>query len=102
MKLSHTLLTASAVALMVTLVACSSDDDASSSGNASSCAAAKKVSDDCNAQPSEGGVSVTADFDQAKCESGGDAAKKVADCITANKSNCACVLKCAITGGTCS
>lgn len=96
MKLSHTLFTASAVALMVTLVACSDDD--STSGAASSCASAKKVSDDCNAKPAEGGVSVTTDFDQAKCESGGDQAKKAADCIAANPQNCDCVLKCALTG----
>ncbi len=88
------------VALVVGLVACSSDDS-SSSGVASSCAEAKSVSDACKSAPKEGGVSLTADFDQAKCESAGDQGKKVADCIIANKSNCDCTLKCAVTGGTC-
>ena len=88
------------VALAVGLVACSSSDDASSA-TASSCAQAKSVSDACKSAPKEGGVSITVDFDQAKCEGAGDKGKKVADCIVANKSNCDCTLKCAITGGTC-
>jgi hypothetical protein len=86
-----------AVALAIGLVACSSDDS-SNSATASSCAQAKSVADSCNAQPKEGGVQMTANFDQGKCESGGDAAKKVADCIVANKSNCDCILKCGLTG----
>jgi len=87
------------VALAVGTVACSSDD--SSSATASSCAQAKSVSDTCNSAPKEGGVSITTSFDQAKCESAGDSGKKIADCIVANKSNCDCLLKCAVTGGTC-
>jgi hypothetical protein len=87
-----------AVASVVGLVACSSDESTSS---ASSCAEAKKVSDSCNAQPKDGGGSITTNFDQAKCESGGDQSKKVADCIVANKSNCDCILKCGLSGGTC-
>jgi len=87
------------VALVVGLVACSSDD---SSSNGASCSQAKSISDSCNAAPKDGGSSgLTVTFDQGKCESGGDAAKKVADCIVANKSNCDCTLKCAVTGGTC-
>lgn len=86
------------VASVVGLVACGSDDDESNS-TASSCAEAKKVTDECNAkQPTDGGTSVTTNFDQGKCESGGDQAKKVADCIVANKDNCDCSLKCALTG----
>jgi hypothetical protein len=83
------------VASLVGLVACSSDD---SSSAASSCAEAKKVADSCNSQPQDGGASVTVTFDQAKCESGGDQAKKAADCIVANKGNCDCPLKCSLTG----
>jgi hypothetical protein len=86
------------VASFAGLVACSSDDEKSS---ASSCAEAKKVSDSCNSQPKDGGSSITTGFDQAKCESGGDQSKKVADCIVANKSNCDCILKCGLSGGTC-
>lgn len=101
MHSSRSFVVLAAVALVVGLVACSSSDDSSSSGVASSCAQAKSVSDACKTAPKEGGVSITADFDQAKCESAGDQGKKVADCIVANKSNCDCTLKCAVTGGTC-
>jgi hypothetical protein len=96
----RSLVSLAAVALAVGLVACSSSSD-DASGSAASCAQAKSVSDSCKSAPKEGGVSITVDFDQAKCESGGDQGKKVADCIVANKSNCDCVLKCAVTGGTC-
>lgn len=96
MKLVRFFVVGLAVSL-VALVACSSDD--SSSSATSSCAEAKKVSDACNAQqPKDGGASITTNFDQAKCESGGDQAKKAADCIVANKNNCDCQLKCALTG----
>jgi hypothetical protein len=84
-----------AVTLVVGLVACSSDG---SSSAASSCAEAKKVADECNAKPKDGGASVTVNFDQGKCESGGDQAKKAADCIVQNKSNCDCILACSIQG----
>jgi hypothetical protein len=95
MKLSQ-LFAVAVVASLVGLVACS-DDDASSA--ASSCAEAKKVSDECNAkQPTDGGATVTTDFDQAKCESGGDQAKKAADCIVANRDRCDCSLACALQG----
>lgn len=90
------------VASLVGLVACSDDDEGGSTGStasaASSCAEAKKVADECNAKPQDGGAQVTVTFDQAKCESSGDQGKKAADCIVANRSNCDCLAKCAISG----
>jgi len=99
MKFSRVFAVAAVVSL-VGLVACSSDDSSSSSA-ASSCAEAKKASEACNSKPQDGGVTVTSNFDQAKCESGGDQAKKIADCMVTNKANCDCMLKCALSGGTC-
>jgi hypothetical protein len=84
------------LSLFVTVVACSSDDTAATAGG-SSCEQASKVADDCNAKPSEGGVKVTINFDKAKCESS-DQAKKAAQCIADNKTNCDCFIKCQING----
>ncbi|CAN5753014.1 hypothetical protein BH11MYX4_BH11MYX4_53300 [soil metagenome] len=95
MNFLRSLVVCAGVASMVGVVACSSDD---SSASAASCSQAKSISDSCKSQPKDGGSSITLDFDQAKCESGGDQGKKVADCIVANKSNCDCLLKCAVNG----
>ena len=83
---------------VATFAACSSSSDDASSAQASSCSQAKTVVDSCNSkQPADGGLKVTVNFDEAKCESGGDQGKKFADCIVANKDNCdrpaACGLK---------
>jgi hypothetical protein len=98
MKLARLLVLGATVSL-VALVACSSSDDGSG-GAASSCSSAKKIADDCkaNAKPSDGGVSITVDFDEAKCESAGDQGKQAADCIVQHKDNCDCVAQCSITG----
>lgn len=89
------------VTSIVGLVACSSDDGATQSENANQpepCAEAKKVADECNAKPAKDGAKITADFDTAKCQSSGEQGKKAAECIVTNKSNCDCLLQCALTG----
>ncbi len=88
------------VAFLVGLLACSSDD----SSAADSCQAASDVSKKCDAQQSssDGGssVKVTTTFDVAKCQQS-DQGKKIADCMVANQNNCDCMLKCALSGGSC-
>jgi hypothetical protein len=95
MKLRSLVMTA-LLSLFVSVVACSSDDAATPAGG-SSCEQASKVADDCNARPSEGGIKTTITFDKAKCESS-DQAKKAAQCIADNKTNCDCFIKCQLTG----
>ena len=98
MKLTQ-ILSIVALGCLVASTACSSDDENSA---ASSCGEAKKVADACNAnKPADGGVSVSVNFKEEECTKAGDQGKKVADCIVANKSNCDCVVKCSLTGGTC-
>jgi len=96
MKLSR-LFAIAAVTSVAGLIACSSDDESTGSGSqASTCAEAKKNAEACSSKTDGGSVTVT--FDQAKCESGGDQAKKAADCINTNKSNCDCLIKCQLSG----
>ena len=84
------------------LVACSSDDDGTTSSASSTspggCAEAKKVADECNAKPWDGGAKLSVKFDEAKCESSGDQGKKAADCIVAHRDDCDCLLSCSLTG----
>jgi hypothetical protein len=85
------------------LIACSSSSSGSSTSQngtspTSACAQAKSVADTCNAQPAEGGVQLTVDFDETKCEQAGAQGTTIADCITANKDNCSCVLTCSVKG----
>ncbi len=72
-------------ALVVCFMACSSP-----ASNA--CADAKKVVEQC----SSAGLSVQ--FDQGKCESGGDQGHRAAECIVANRDRCECTLACALAG----
>jgi hypothetical protein len=88
----------SSIFLVAAAVACSSSSSGGSSDQATSCQNAKVTADNCNNQPSDGGAKITVNFDEAKCESGGAQAKTAADCITANKTNCSCVLSCSLKG----
>jgi hypothetical protein len=82
---------------MVTTAACSSDDS-SSTTSGGSCAEAKKVADECNAKPTDGGTTITINFDQAKCESAGAQGETAAKCIVANRTKCECFVACGIKG----
>jgi hypothetical protein len=93
MKLVQSLIVVASVATTLALVACSSD----SSSGSSACQQAKTVIDSCNAKPQDGGLTVTTKFDSAQCE-GSDQAKKAAQCIVDNKSNCDCIIKCSLQG----
>jgi hypothetical protein len=93
MKLLQALL----LSLMVTTAACSSDDS-NSTTSGGSCAEAKKVADECNAKPKDGGTTITINFDQAKCESGGAQGETAAKCIVTNRTNCDCFIACGLKG----
>ena len=95
MKLSR-LFALAAVTSVTGLIACSSDDSTGSGSQASTCAEAKTAAESCSSSSDAGSVKIT--FDQAKCESGGDQAKKAAECIVQNKSNCDCHIKCQLQG----
>ena len=98
MKILRLLVVSSLASLLLTLVACSSDSSPSS-GDA--CSQAKTVADSCNSKPAgDSGTSTTFTLDVAQCQSAGDKGQKVAQCIVDNKSNCDCLVKCAI-GGSC-
>ncbi len=62
--------------------------------DANACAEAKRVTNQCTSS----GSGIKVDFDQSKCETGGDQAKKAADCIVANKDRCECAVSCALVG----
>lgn len=91
-----TLLALTVLALFVN-VGCSSDDS-NSTTTGGACAEAKKVADECNAKPKDGGSSTTITFDQAKCESAGSQGQTAAQCIVTNRANCDCFIACGIKG----